>query len=296
MRDGLKCLDAVLAAAGRAARLHGPPVVAASSIGAWSWCPLKAWHNTSLFNSGWLPFSLVEADDAVAGGLAALWAAELAKKSMYRIIHGKILHGDTVEPGEAVEAARLAEELARRGARGLRELLRRRMLPGLGLIDPEAFERQLARYREAEDIVEYSKLEEWPLIARRGRGVYVIGVPDRVEYNRDGGGVRVVELKTTSRPRLFRRRSGRGYRAAVSQLAAYSWILVERWPLEEAVLLVEDAAGDRVMVERFDPEELAALFEEELLPIAERLAAPTPPRPRSRSPCRSCEYGGSYPH
>ena len=143
--------------------------------------------------------------------------------------------------------------------------------------------------------MEYSRLEEWPLIARRGRGFYVIGVPDRVEYSSNGGGVRVVELKTTSRPQLFRRRNGRGYRAAVSQLAAYSWILVERWPLEEAVLVVEDTAGDRVMIERFDPEELAAMFEEKLLPIAERLAATTPPRPWSRSPCRSCEYGGSYP-
>ncbi|KSW10693.1 hypothetical protein CF15_07855 [Pyrodictium occultum] len=148
---------------------------------------------------------------------------------------------------------------------------------------------------EAEDPVEYYWREEWPLMARRprSRGYTVIGVPDALEWS--PAGLRVVEVKTTSRPRAMLRR-GRGYWAARAQLAAYAWILSERWPVEEAVLLVRDATGATALRERLDPWELASWFEEKILPgVADRLASQSPPpRPR-RPPCRSCEYGARYP-
>ncbi len=287
--SGRLCEDDHLAAAGMAARRAGPPVVAASSIGSWVWCPLKAWHATTLFNAGWLGGEL---EERVARGLGLLWAAELAKTSMYRIVHGRILHGEQVDPGELVAAAEAARMLAREPVEAL-EKLRGRIVPGhLGLIDPRAYERQLQRYREAWDLEEYHRLEDWPLVARSSRGLTVIGIPDSIQRSR--GGYRVVELKTTSKPWLARRR-GRSYQAAKLQLAAYAWILVERWPVEEAVLVFEAQDGRLVLRERHDAVSLAEWFEENGLPIAERLASPEPPGPHPRAPCGSCEYGGRWP-
>jgi CRISPR/Cas system-associated exonuclease Cas4 (RecB family) len=290
--DGLACSEPLLARVGALARRVGPPVVAASSIGSWEWCPLKAWHATTLFNAGWLEPGRLE--DWAWDGLAVLWAAELAKKAMPRIIRGLIIHGEEVRPLEAgysLEAARL---LARHQGRALRDLHARGVLPVLGLIEPRAYEVQLQRYRGASDLVEYFRREEWPLVARRSpRGYMVIGVPDSIEET--SGGYRIVEVKTTRRPDLMARGRGRGYRSALAQLAAYAWILLERWPIEEAVLVVRDPEGRQVAAKKLDPLSLADMFEEKLLPIASRLAAETPPRRREWAPCKSCEYGHQYP-
>ncbi len=287
----LVCLDPLLARVGALARRSGPPVVAASSIGSWEWCPLKAWHATSLFNAGWLDASRLE--PWAWDGLAALWAAELAKKAMPRVIRGLIIHGEDVAPGEAGAALAAARLLARRRGEALRELHRRGALAALGLIEPRAFAEQLRRYSEAADLVEYFRREEWPLIARPRDGYIVIGVPDRVEEA--AGGYRVVEVKTTRRPELMARGRGRGYRSALAQLAAYSWILTSRWPVEEAMLVIRDVEGSRVAARRYDPLSLADMFEKKLAAIADALAAAEPPQRRGWTPCRTCEYGGEYP-
>ncbi|ALL01841.1 hypothetical protein Pyrde_1798 [Pyrodictium delaneyi] len=289
------CTDEALVLVGRLAREAGPPVVAASSLGSWHWCSIKAWHSTSLFNAGWLTPEVLTHD--AWRGLALLWAAEFSKNSFIRVIRGRLLHGEDPREaiGDALQGAELARRLAQGGAGELERLHREGVVPVLGLIDPAAYGEQFRRYMEAEDPVEYYRREEWPLIARqpRGRGYTVIGVPDQLEWS--PAGLRVVEVKTTSRPWLMRRRQ-RGYRAARTQLAAYTWILSERWPVEEAVLLVRDASGATVLRERFDPEELAAWFEDDVLPeIGDQLAAPQPPSKPPRPPCRSCEYGDRHP-
>ena len=290
--DGLACLDPLLAKTGKAARQAGPPVVAASSIGSWEWCPLKAWHTVTLFNAGWLDPSLLE--EWTWDGLASLWAAELAKKAMPRIIRGLIIHGEDVQPLEAGSALDAARLLAVKRGEALRRLHEAGVLPVLGLIDPKAYRLQLSRYHAAYDLVEYYRREEWPLVARRAHGGYmVIGVPDSIEETT--GGYRVVEVKTTSRPELMARGRGRGYRSALAQLAAYAWILSERWPVEEAILVVKDVEGRLVAVKKYDPLRLAEMFEKKLLPIAAQLASGTPPPRRRWAPCRSCEYGAQYP-
>jgi hypothetical protein len=287
------CIDQRLVAIGRVARKAAPPVVAASSIGTWYWCPLKAWHNTTLFNSGWL--SIEQLKENELEGLALLWAAEFAKKSMIKIIHGRIMHGEKIDVREVVDSAYIAKGLVSRGKEFLYELIKSNTLQSLGLIDPTDFEKQLAKYRSAENLVEYSKREEWPLIARQApQGFYVIGVPDRVEWGSSGGGLRIVELKTTSKPHLVRQKR-RSYRAALAQLAAYSWILSERWPVEEAVLVVLDNSGRVVLKEKHDPLTLSEWFEENVIQIALSLASQQAPQDPSRVPCRSCEYGGVFP-
>ncbi len=278
------CLEESLRIIGSVAREYAPPVVPASALGSWFWCRLKAWHNTTLFNTGWL--RKVRLGEAELDGLAVLWAAELAKKANPRIIVGKLIHGEPL--GDVVREAgefSLAVRLARERGRLMGEILGGR-LP-LGLIDPDEYEEQLRRYSGASDIVEYFRREKWPLIARRAKGFMVIGVPDRIEMA--SGGVRVVELKTTSRPRRQLARTI-SYRAALAQLAAYSWILVERWPVEEAVLVFRDHSGRLIARKVFDPDELAGYFEEKLLPVAESLASREPPEPPEKPPCRSCEY------
>jgi len=289
------CLDGSLRAVGAAARRAGPPVVAASSVGAWAWCGLKAWHNTSLFNAGWLP-GRPEPGGVETRGLAVLWAGELAKKTLPRVIAGSIVHGEAAaSPTELMEAARLARLLAGpRGPELLPALLDAGALPCKGLICPRDLEQQLRLYNEAGDLVEYSRGSAWPLVARPlpGRGL-LIGVPDAVEEA--PGGYRVVEVKTSSRPALMAARRGRSYRAAKLQLAAYAWILVDRWPLEEAVLVVKTQTGETVARHRYDPLSLADWFEEHGLPIAQALAAEAPPQPPHSPPCRSCEYGDKYP-
>ncbi|KSW10694.1 hypothetical protein CF15_07860 [Pyrodictium occultum] len=118
------CLDRVLVLVGRLARSRGPPVVAASSIGSWYWCSLKAWHATSLFNAGWLsPGDLAE---EAWRGLAILWSAELAKDSFAGIIRGRLLHGEDLEEvaREALGGAVLAKRLARGGAGEMQRLHR----------------------------------------------------------------------------------------------------------------------------------------------------------------------------
>ena len=288
------CLDEALAEAGRAAREAGPPVVAASTVGAWEWCRLKAWHNTSLFNAGWLPAP--GPGTPVARGLAALWAAELAKKTLPRVIAGALVHGDpAASPAELLEAARLARLLAGpQGPEALAGLLERGVLPCPGLICPRDLEEQLRRYNEARDLLEYTRSNAWPLVARPlpAHGL-LIGVPDAVEEA--PGGYRVVEVKSTSRPGLMATRRGKSYRAAKLQLAAYAWILIDRWPVEEAVLVVKTLTGEPVARHRYDPETLADWFEKHGLPIAEELAATEPPEPPRSPPCRSCEYGDKYP-
>ncbi|RUM47020.1 MAG: hypothetical protein DSY37_03790 [Hyperthermus sp.] len=280
------CLANELAKIGLAARKVAPPVVTASSIGSWHWCPLKAWHTTSLFNAGWLEPRSLTAE--LLDGLALLWATELSKRYMYRIIHGHILHGDHIEPGETITAAKLVAELAKSKGEALLTLLEKKVINSPGLIDREAFERQLQRYMTSDDIVEYSRREEWPMIARRTRqGFYIIGVPDRVEWS--SGGIRIVELKTTSKPWMMKKR-GRSYWAAKTQLATYAWIMHEKWPLEEAILLVEDNAGRIVMREKHDPLELVEWFEENAMEIAAELASTKPPLKPRKAPCKSCEY------
>jgi len=278
------CGDAALERVGALARSRAPPVVPASALGAWYWCRLKAWHNTTLFNTGWLSGS--ELGDEELRGLAILWAAELAKRANIRIILGKLIHGEPVSTvlGEASDY-RLAVELLKGGAEAARRLLGSR-LP-YGLIDPEEFREQLRRYDGADDIVEYFKSEKWPLIARRADSFIVIGVPDSIEMA--DGAIRVVELKTTSRPRRSLAHSI-SYKAALAQLSTYSWILSSRWPVEKAVLVFRDQTGRLLMRRVFDAEELAAYFEEHLKTIAARLASPKPPEPPQRPPCRSCEY------
>ena len=291
--DGLTCMEPVLVRVGRAARRAGPPVVAASSIGSWEWCPLKSWHTVTLFNAGWIDAS--SGDEWIWDGLAALWAAELAKKAMPRIIRGLIIHGEDVRPLEAGSALDAARLLAAERGRALRRLHADGVLPVLGLIDPEAYREQLRRYHEAYDLVEYYRREEWPLVARRApEGYMVIGVPDSLEETM--GGYRVVEVKTTSRPELMARGRGRGYRSALAQLATYAWILSERWPVEEAMLVIKDVEGRPVAVKKYDPLRLAEMFEKKLLPVAAQLASGTPPPRRRWAPCRSCEYGAQYPY
>ncbi len=286
------CGDESLLILGRLVRRLAPPVVAASTVGAWHWCRLKAWHVTTLFNAGWLDLSSLT--PGLLRGLAILWAAEFAKNSLIRVIRGRIIHGEYVEPMEAVEAAEHARALASpQGGEELLRLIRSGVVAGPGLIDPEALRLQLRRYAEASDLVSYHRREEWPLIAREADSFLLIGVPDSIEETT--GGIRVVEVKTTSRPQSMRQHL-RGYRAAKTQLAAYTWILIERWPIEEAVLIVKASDGSTVMVERFDPEDLAAWFEEHGLPKARQLASPEPPEPQRKPPCRSCEYGGKWPH
>jgi CRISPR/Cas system-associated exonuclease Cas4 (RecB family) len=278
------CNDPSLERVGALAREKAPPVVPASALGSWYWCRLKAWHNTTLFNTGWLAGSRLGEEEL--RGLALLWAAELAKRANIRIMIGKLIHGEPPSEvfGEAADY-RLALQLAEGGAEAARRLLGTK-LP-YGLIEPERFWEQLKRYREAEDIVEYFRGEEWPLIAKDAGGFIVIGVPDSIELSR--GAVRVVELKTTSRPRRSLAGST-AYRAALAQLSAYAWILADRWPVEEAVLVFRDQTGRLLARRVFDAEELAGYFEEHLKPIAARLAAPQPPDPPGRPPCRSCEY------
>ncbi|ABM80556.1 PD-(D/E)XK nuclease family protein [Hyperthermus butylicus] len=273
---------------GRLAREAAPPVVPASAIGSWHWCKVKAWHATTLFNTGWL--RLDNLTDEALDGLALLWAAELGKKANPRIIRGKLVHGEQLAD-VILEASeyRLARLLLEERGKALRRLHSDGLIPCLGLIDPESFEEQLARYRTASDIVEYFRREEWPLIARRPshRSYVVIGVPDEIAW--DDGGVKVVELKTTGKPWLVKARR-QGYRAALAQLAAYAWMLVDRWPLETAELVFKDYAGNTVLREKHDPLELAELFEKEILPIADELASQEPPGQPARPPCQSCEY------
>ncbi len=291
--DSRLCIDQRLIAIGRAARKAAPPVVAASSIGTWYWCPLKAWHNTTLFNSGWL--SIEQLNENELEGLALLWAAEFAKKSMIKIIHGKIMHGEEIDVREVVDSARIAKNLANRGKEFFYELVKSNTLQSLGLIDPASFEKQLAKYRSTENLVEYSKKEEWPLIARQApQGFYVIGVPDRIEWQSIGGGLKIVELKTTSKPHLVRQKR-RSYKAALAQLATYSWILSERWPVEEAVLVVLDDSGRVILKEIYDPLTLSEWFEESIIRIALSLIDQRAPQNPSRTPCKSCEYGGVFP-
>jgi len=286
----LPCLWEPLRLIGAKARREAPPVIPASAIGSWHWCSLKAWHNTSLFNTGWL--SLDRLDSRELEGLLYLWVAELWKKGRERIITGRLIHGDSFEDtlGEAITGPKLAEILVRGGVDALIKLVESGVI-GAGLIDPGEYEEQLERYRSASDLVEYFRREEWPMIARRPRGerYTVIGVPDDISYG--GGGLRIVELKTSSKPWLVRRRS-RGYLAAKTQLATYAWILVERWPVEEAVLVYKDVTGRTFLEERFAPEDLAEWFEKKILPeIVENLASTKPPAPPGKAPCKTCEYG-----
>jgi hypothetical protein len=286
------CEHRALVAIGSLARKKAPPVVPASSIGSWYWCRLKAWHSVSLFNTGWL--SLEELGEEELAGLVVLWAAELWKKGRERIITGRIIHGESASDAisEALTGPQIAEILLREGGEAFEKLLENGVV-SMGLIDPREYEEQLKKYNEAADIVEYFRREEWPMIGRRApRGYMVIGVPDSIEYSR--GGLRVAELKTSSKPWLVRRHS-RSYLAAKAQLAAYTWILVEKWPLEEAVLVFKDVAGRTFLVERFVPEDLAEWFEKNGLAVADELASLEPPRPSDRAPCRSCEYGNIDP-
>jgi len=278
------CEESPMKLVGVLARQRAPPVVPASALGTWHWCRLKAWHNTSLFNTGWLKG--LKLDERVLDGLALLWAAEIAKKANPRIIMGKIVHGEP--PAEVLREAKeykLAIQLSRDRGRLLSKLLGKE-LP-YGLIEPEEYEKQAARYAATTDVVEYFRREEWPLILRNAGNYVLIGVPDSIEMSR--GGIRVVELKTTSRPR---RVMGKGisYRAALAQLAAYAWILSERWPLEEAVLIFRDDTGKLILRKVFDPGELVEYYEERLHNIARDLASTEPPTPQAKPPCRSCEY------
>ena len=284
------CERSALLLVGARARQEAPPVVPASAIGAWHWCRLKAWHNTSLFNTGWLSLDSLSQEELE--GLLYLWVSELWKRGRERIITGRLIHGDSLDEaiGEAVTGPRLAETLLRGGVETLIELIEKGVLDK-GLIRPEEYEEQLRRYLGASDIVEYFRREDWPMIARRPRGedFMVIGVPDDISYGR--GGLRVVELKTSSKPWLVKKHS-RGYLAAKTQLATYAWILVDKWPVEEAILVYKDVTGRTFLRERFAPEDLAEWFEAEILPsIVARLASEEPPEPSERPPCKTCEYG-----
>jgi CRISPR/Cas system-associated exonuclease Cas4 (RecB family) len=278
------CMDDAVKRVGVLARSKAPPVVPASALGTWYWCRLKAWHNTTLFNTGWLsPEDLGEEEFR---GLAFLWAAELVKRANMRIIIGKLIHGEPIASVlEEASDYTLALKLLREGAKAAKELLGSR-LP-YGLIEPAKFEEQLKRYQNTSDIVEYFQSEEWPLIARDAGSFIVIGVPDSIEMI--DGAVRVVELKTTSKPRRNLTHSIT-FKAALAQLSTYAWILVRRWPVEEAVLVFKDHTGKLLLRKVYDAEELANYFEEKLRHAAAELASTQPPEPQDKPPCRSCEY------
>ncbi|MET1128554.1 MAG: PD-(D/E)XK nuclease family protein [Thermoproteota archaeon] len=285
------CFEDGLAAVGRVARLRAPPVVPASAVGGWAWCPLKAWHNTTLFNAGWLDVEAL--DEAALKGLVLLWVSEFAKGFDRRVLIGLAVHGEKVDVKGAAEGYAAAVNLVRRGSSYLVEMLRSGVIRSPGLIDPTDFSQQLERYRAAEDIEEYFRKWAWPMIARRvRRGYFIIGVPDRVEWT--DGGLRVVEVKTVGDPSYVFKKM-KAYWAAKYQLGAYAWILEERWPVEEAVLEFRDRRGGIVSRQKLDPGELVEWFETEVIVnVADRLASEEPPGAHESRICKGCEYGGLY--
>ncbi len=271
---GRICYDTRVSLLGRVARQAtrkklGAVIVAASTIGSWHWCPRKAWHDTTLFNSGWLPRRLH--DTRLLEGLAGLWEAQLARSRKPSVRRGRRIHGEYVGAElEIMDSCSIVES-------GV-----------YGLLDPESFEKQLVRYKRASDPVEYHRAEDFPLIARRLNNVLLAGVPDGMKWGENG--LIVYELKTTGNPERFFR--GPGLVAALHQLTAYTLILSERWGVEKAVLEVRWRDGRQVI--SYDAEKLIEKYGESVESIARRLASGTPPEGRSEL-CRSCEYSRGMP-
>lgn len=254
------------AVARRARRRRGPVIVAASAISTWYWCPMKAWLDNTLFNTGWLSDREVE---AYRDALASLWKAQLLRSRRPSVKLGRRIHGEYV-------GAELEEYdeclLVEMGARGL--------------IDPDEYEKQLERLEKATDPVVYFREEEWPMFRYAGDGFEILGVPDEVVRGREG--YVIVELKTTRNPNRFL--EGPGYQGALHQLAAYYLAIGSRWPVEEAVLVVVDQRRRvRVLEERIGRERLEKLARE-ALDAAKRLASTKPPLQPTTPRCRSCEY------
>ena len=250
-------------------RRLGAVIVSASSIGSWHWCPRKAWHDTTLFNSSWLPRRI--SDSGVLEGLAGLWAAQLARSRKPAVRRGRRIHGEYVGAElEALDPCSIVES-------GV-----------YGLLEVESFEKQLERYERVRDPVEYYRVEEFPLIATRVDHILLAGVPDGIM--RGGEGLIVYELKTTSSPEKFLK--GTGLVAALHQLTTYTLILSERWRVEKAILDVRWRDGRRLL--EYNASELLREYRDSVLEIAKRLASSTPPRGNNRL-CRGCEYNRRVP-
>lgn len=254
------------AAARRARRRKGPVIVAASTISTWFWCPLKAWLDNTLFNTGWLTDKEVE---AYRDALASLWKAQLVRSRKPSVRIGRRIHGEYV-------GAELEEYdeclLVEMGAKGL--------------IDPDEYEKQVKKLEKARDPVVYFREEEWSLFRYTADSLEILGVPDGVNYGKDG--YVIIELKTTRSPERFLQ--GPGYQGALHQLAAYYLAISSRWPVEKAILLIVDQRR-RVTVheETLDPDRLDRLARESLN-IAHRIASLKPPASMHSEKCRSCEY------
>ncbi len=259
------------AEARRARRREGPVIVAASSIATWHWCPLKAWHDTTLFNTGWLtPSQAARHADA----LASLWAAQLTRGRKPAVRRGRLIHGDHWgEELETLDPCSIPE------------------LGVLGLIDPQRYREQVKRLREARDPVEYYQREEWPLYTYETRDYVIAGVPDGVEHGEKG--VIIYELKTTRNPHAFLQ--GKGLQAALHQLAAYTLAISTRWNVEKAILEVRDHRGRRAATLTYTPNQLEQ-YQENAKRIAKTLASDTPPPKPRNPPCKTCEYNQKPVH
>ncbi len=281
------CTSRELAAIGRKAREKAPPVVAASTIGSWYWCPLKAWHSNTLFNTGWInPGELTEEETK---GLATLWSIELAKRLHIDLIEGLLMHGEQVDVENAVVSHEIAGKLLE-NPKLITNLLLEKTIPSPGLIDPQEYSSAEKALSQASDIVEY--WHKWKLIMKKNRGYVLIGIPDKLKWIE--GGIELVEFKTTGNPYYVRRRM-RTYKAAKAQLAAYTWMLIDRWPIERVILVFKErTTGMLVLREKYDPGELAEWFRESLLEIAEILSSTNPPSSSEKPPCSSCDYGEFY--
>ena len=254
----------------RARGREGPVIVAASSVASWHWCPLRAWHDVTLFNAGWL--SRREAA-VYAEALAALWEAQLARGRRPAVRRGRLLHGDHWgEELEVLDACSVVE------------------LGVYGLIEPRAYREQVRRLEAARDPVEYFESQEWPLFVYRTAEYELAGVPDGVK--RGSSGVIVYELKTTRNPEGFVK--GKGLVAALHQLTAYVLAIGSRWRVEKAVLQVADQRGRLVKVYEYTPGDLGDIAES-VKRIARELAGGSPPGKPRGAPCKTCEYNRAPP-
>ncbi|GEM_PF-3888199 len=281
------CTDKELVAIGRRARELAPPVVAASTIGSWYWCPLKAWHSNTLFNTGWLNIEKLTEEEIK--GLATLWSIELAKRLHIDLIEGLLMHGEKVDVENAVASHEIAGKLLE-NPKLITNLLLDKTIPSPGLIDPQEYNSAKKALNEAIDIVEY--WHKWKLIMKKNKNYVLIGIPDKLKWIE--GGIELVEFKTTSNPYYVRKKM-RTYKAAKAQLAAYTWMLVDKWPIERVVLVFKErTTGTLILREKYDPGELAEWFRENLLEVAETLSSANPPDSNKKPPCSSCDYGEFY--
>ncbi|AEM38948.1 hypothetical protein Pyrfu_1080 [Pyrolobus fumarii 1A] len=269
-----------LGEAARKARLReGPVLVPASSISSWYWCGLKAWHNVTLFNAGWLSSEEVQEH---LDALAVLWYAEIMRSSRPEVVAGKLVHGE-------VDVLALEGVLQRLTLSDVKTLVMKGVLRGL--IDPDDYKRQVERLDAASDPVEYFKREEWPLFRLPLDCCEIIGVPDGIEWGKRG--VVLLEVKSSSRPERYE--GGAALRSAKVQLASYYAILSSRWRVEKAILVVKGLDGSIYRRVEYHPEQLEAIWRTRGLPAARRLASFKAPSRRVKRLCGKCELGFEPP-